>query len=273
MSTEPLPTLPVDPHPDEWLVDPQLFAQTYSVRVDEDPYDYARLYQETVRYAEQHPDASQNDIGAAMGIPRSRVRCWVTRNQAPNLINGLRIAHTHGWLRPGDQSAQVRTAFATIGAAILAAGSVSSPHYQVVIRKRRTRAEQCVREALESIGVGATVAEDRKRQGDELMPACDDTVLGRALVSLGFPLGGAEMERVPDVLQNSEAARHAAGRVLAATVPKTTASGETELRFAHLPTERGGLMQLVDEVVDGEVAATDRGVRLSRQAVAGLDAT
>jgi hypothetical protein len=91
-------------------------------------------------------------------------------------------------------------------------------------------------ETLVEQGVGQTIDDDRDRQGDESVPNTDQTVLGQVLAALCIPVG-EPIETVPPVTRASETAHHAAGEVLVARTPTTTASGELKLRLPHSPRD------------------------------------
>jgi len=259
------------------LLSPNALAGTYN-HPSKDPWEAVLLYREAMR---RNPDwgASRvaSDINADAtndfeGVSRSELRSWVDGDGMPDAARAIKVADDLGWL--ADEWTPTTRSLAQLVAGVFACGSVNKAGWVPGWAVRNVRCE--LEAALGQVGVGHQwLGRESATQGDELRPANHGSILGRALVVAGVPVGDktdATVRGLPDWLDDA---------------PPSVRSSFAELLVAERGSKRPGkatlaiqanrsrqyfedVRDLLEDVTGESVTASDAGVTISADAVRAL---
>ncbi|WP_256546683.1 hypothetical protein [Halobellus inordinatus] len=180
------------------IIDEKAIARTYSHPSVADPYEIVKQYREVMRYG---PDASSTRVARELSLPRGRVRPWLNGSK-PDAVYAIELASKLGWLDEGWT--ETTEGLSQLVAGIFVCGSVQeaamSPSWTPATAIGRSRLEA----ALKSAGVGIRVEDDER--AEEFWPGTHPSMLGRAMVAAGAPLGEKTADSVtalPDWLDSA----------------------------------------------------------------------
>ncbi len=208
------------------------------------------------------------------GISRSAVRAWVDNGGMPDAARGVETARDLGW----DAGGWTDTieALATLVIGIYAFGSITKRHFVPSWSPDDEESRSDIEDALVWAGVGYQhVERDDPSQGDEIKPAQHASVLGRALVVAGAPVGGknadsvhglpAWVEDAPRVVQMQLAVLFVRGRGV-----KQAGKGTRQIQTDRGPRYFEDVAGLIERVTGETVTASEDGVTISADAVREL---
>ncbi len=252
-------------------------ARTYR-HPSKEPWDAVRLYRQAMR---RNPDWGATRVATDIntdesndfeGISRGEIRSWVDGDAKPDAARAIGVAEDLGWLE--DDWTPTTRALAQLVAGVFACGSVDEAGWVPgwVVSTKRSDIEA----ALEQVGVGHQhIRRNRSRQGDEIRPRKHRSILGRALVAAGAPVGHKTSKTVRGLPQWL-------GRA-----PPSVRASFAELLVAERGSERPGratlqiqanrsreyfddVRELIEDVTGESVTASDSGVTISADAVRAL---
>jgi hypothetical protein len=259
------------------VVDPQALARTYSVRTHDDPWAVVEEYRTVMSYHDEHPDEGSGAVSTTFDLPRGRVHNWLEGGK-PEPVKAIKTADENGWIDSPWES-DIGHAFNTLVAAIFSSGGISTrDHVPTFVVSANT--EPIIRQALDTIGCGATAYDERPNRSTELVPAKHKAHVGRALTVLGAPVGRkndrAEIT-LPDYLASAPAALrvefvrvYVTLRGVRRTGRDTDALAIKELRSKSF---HESLAELIESVTDEQIRLWDSemAIWLSPEALADLD--
>jgi len=260
------------------LLSPQALARTYSPPNGRDGWEQVQLYQQTQRYPEDWGGArvasaiNVDDEQPFENISRSNVRAWVEGDAMPDAARAVEVANDLGWL--ADEWTPTTRALAQLVGGVFACGSIRREGWVPGWAVETKRAD--LETALVQVGVGSVwVERDSDSQGDELRAGKHASILGRALVAAGAPVGdktASSVDGLPNWLPDA---------------PPSVRASFAELLVAERGSERPGkatlaiqanrsrqyfedIRELLEDVTGESVTASDAGVTISADAVRAL---
>jgi hypothetical protein len=224
-----------------------------------------------MRVASRNPNKGSAALASRVDLPRGRIRTWVDDGGAPDVVRGLDIATDNGWF---EDTADVTTAWATLVAGVLGGGSIANEFYQPQWTRTPDVAGDRVADALDILGVGARVVERDSRPA-QLQPDAHPSLLGRALVALGAPVGDKNdrsVEAIPDWLRDADyQSRRAAVELLVLYRGHANPAKDTVQLFeTRSRAYRESVAALIESVVDSDVNPGSRYVIIPAAAARDL---
>lgn len=253
------------------VLQPQAFARTYNPVSHADAWDLVFEYDRVMRVASRNPNKGSGALASQLEMPRGRLRTWVDDGGAPDVVRGLETAADHGWFA---DDLDVTIAWATLYAGILGGGSIDVTGYRPHWTATPGAAADRIESALDTLGVGSQT-HSRDDRPDEIQPASDQSILGRALEALNAPVGTKNtetVEPVPAWLQEApREARLAAVEVLVLYRGQGYSEKDTVSLFEERSDAyRRSVVGLIESVVDGDVSVGSRYVTISADAAREL---
>lgn len=253
------------------VLQPQAFARTYDPASHADAWDLVFEYDRVMHVANRNSNRGSGALASQLELPRGRIRTWVDEGGAPDVVRGLETAADHGWFA---DDLDVTTAWATLYAGILGGGSIDVTGRRPKWTSAPGAAADRIESALETLGVGSRT-HSRDDRPDEIQPADDQSVLGRALEALNAPVGGKNTETVepiPAWLQAApRQARLAAVETLVLYRGQSYPEKDTISLFEQRSRAyRSSVVELIESVVDGDVSVGSRYVVISAEAAREL---
>jgi len=206
------------------------------------------------------------------GISRDEIRAWVDGDGMPDAARAITVAEDLGWL--ANEWTPTTRALAQLVAGVFACGSVTEVGWVPGWAVTSVRSE--LETALEQIGVGHQwVARDTSSQADELRPANHVSILGRALVVAGVPVGGKTVSTVhglPDWLDNAPPSVRASFAELLVSERGSKRPGKATMAIQANRSRQyfNDVRDLIEDVTGKSVTASDSGVTISAAAVRAL---
>jgi len=260
------------------LLSPETLARTYNPPTERDGWEQVQLYRQTQRYPDDWGGArvasriNTDDEQPFEGLARSNVRAWVEGDGMPDAARAVEVADSLGWL--ASEWTPITRALAQLVAGVFACGSINTDGWVPGWAVQTERAE--LESALTQIGVGYRwVQRESQSQGDELRAAKHASILGRALVAAGGPVGDKTAESVvelPDWLGGAPPSIRAGFAELlvaergAKRFQKTTLQIQANRSRQYFEDVR----ELLEDVTGESVTASDSGVTISADAVRAL---
>jgi len=263
------------------LLSPESLARTYSPTNGRDGWGQVQLYRQTQRYSEDWGGARiATAINGDENIPfdsitRSNIRAWVESDGKPDAARALEVAESLGWLAK-DWSPTTRS-LATLVAGVFACGSVNLGSWVPGWAVESGRDE--VEAALLQVGVGyRRVSRESKEQADEVRPRKHSSILGRALVAAGAPIGDKNADSVsglPDWLDDAPPSVRATFAEFLVQERATVYPGKATRRIVGSRDREyfEDVRELLEDVTGERVTASDAGVTISADAVRALGLT
>jgi len=260
------------------LLSPQELARTYRAPAGRDGWEQVLLYRQTQRYHDGWGGArvataiNEDDGQPFEMLTRGNIRSWVEGEGKPDAARAVEIAEELGWV--ADEWVPVSRAFAQLVAGIFACGSINREGWAPSWAVTHTHAD--IETALDVVGVGHRwVRRQSNRQSDELRPAKHASILGRALVVAGAPIGDKTAESVgslPEWLDDAPpSVRASFAEILVAErgierKQKATLAIQSNRSRQYFEDVR----ELLEDVTGERVTASDAGVTISADAVRAL---
>jgi len=260
------------------LLQPPELARTYRAPTGRDGWDQVVLYRQTQRYHDEWGGArvasaiNSDDELEFDHLTRANIRSWVEDGGKPDAAHAVEIAEDLGWM--ADEWTPVSRAFAQLVGGTFACGSINREGWAPSWAVTHTRAD--IETALDVVGVGHRwVRRQTDSQSDELRPAKHGSVLGRALVAAGAPIGGKTAETVgglPEWIDEAPpSVRASFAEILVAErgierEQKATLAIQSNRSRQYFEDVR----ELLEDVTGERVTASDAGVTISADAVRAL---
>jgi len=260
------------------LLSSENLARTYSPPTDRNGWQQVQLYQQTQRYPD---DWGGQRVASAINVDddqpfnnlsRGNVRAWIEGEGLPDAARAVEVADQLGWLV--EEWTPTTRALAQLVAGVFACGSINREAWVPGWAVETKRSE--IEFALEAVGVGSRwVDRDGDSQANELRPAKHKSILGRALVVAGAPVGNKTADTVrglPDWLDDAPpSVRASFGEML---VAERGASRPNKATLA-IQADRSrqyfdDIRDLIEDVTGEPVTASDAGVTVSADAVRAL---
>lgn len=179
----------VSPEDDDRRQLARRFARTYGGPESRDGWTRVREYRRVRAFVSRNPELGSSAVASALDLPRSRIRAWVDRDGRPDPVRGLETATAHGWLDRAFETATAR-ALNVLVAWVFSGGSVSDGSYVPSFTFGDALTRETLRTALGVLDLDTrTERDDDGARATELVPAEDASILGRALVAWGAPVG------------------------------------------------------------------------------------
>ncbi|WP_435074022.1 hypothetical protein [Halorubrum sp. HHNYT27] len=247
-------------------------ARTYSDREYPDPWEKVVDYRRVREYAAEHPNAGRMRVGNALDLPNERVRGWL-KDAIPDPVRAINTATEHGWLDP-DPDGETAAALVELLAHVLAGGSVSATSYVPAVAPGERVDAAEIRRAFERVGV-ETKHRNAGASGraTEIVPTCDGTVLGRCLVTMGVPAGvKTSLDRLPAAVWDVPCPVR---RAFVRTYVRHRGLNYEGKSTTRIQVDRpksfiDDLRDVLADVLDGRVTASDAGITISADAVREL---
>jgi hypothetical protein len=247
---------------------PQALAREYDPQSYADAWDAVEDYRR-VQQLQAETGKKSGALASDLDLPRGRIRPWLDGG-APDAVHAVARTAELGWFAWGDS---IAAAMATLVVAVRAGGSISAHDKRPYWTTEPEEAAAMVAAALQQVGVGVA-RDEREDRPDQLGPAHDGPVLGRALVVLGCEAGDTNEQSAPLpawLLEASVDIRRPAARLFVmyrgvGFTDKDTIVLLSERSLAY----RESVAQLFDGLVDGPVTAGERIVTISAQAARDL---
>lgn len=247
-------------------------ARTYAHPSRVDPWEAVELYRETQRYPDDW--GSQRVASAMDDVSRSEVRAWVDGDGKPDAVRAIDVADDLGWL--DDQWTPTTQALAQLVAGLFACGSVITENYVPSWSPDDDVASETIETALETIGVGSThVTRNADNQADEVKPATHASILGRALVVAGAPVGHKTADSVREVPEWLDDAPMSVRASFVELLVRDRGVEQPKKATRRIQTDRArgyfeAIAELVEDVTGESATASDVGVTISADAVRAL---
>lgn len=165
------------------------FARTYGGPESRDGWTRVQEYRRVRAFVSRNPELGSSAVASALELPRSRIRAWVDRDGRPDPVRGLAVATGHGWLERDFDTPTAR-ALNVLVAWVFSGGSVSDGSYVPSFTFADALTRETLRSALGVLDLDTRVVrDDDGARATELVPAEDASILGRALVAWGAPVG------------------------------------------------------------------------------------
>jgi len=190
----------------------------------------------------------------------------------PDAARAVETAEKLGWL--SEEWTPTTRAFSQLVAGIFACGSVEVRGW--VPGWAATNSREIILASLKQIGVGyRTVDRDTVSQADELRPAKYASILGRALVVAGAPLGDKNannVKRLPDWLSVAPPSVRASFAELLVVERGSKRPSKATLAIQANRSRQyfEDVRDLLEDVTGESVTASDAGVTISADAVRAL---
>lgn len=163
------------------------FAATYDLKQYDNSWQPVEQYRDVQEYHERYPDKGSTAVANALELPRGRVHGWLDGGK-PDQVKGLEFGRQYGWFEHGWESGMGQ-AFNTLVAAVFAGGTIGDR--DLIPRFTLGKGyEDRIIAAVERLTGGSRIVEDQRAPARrEVLPATGQSVLGRALITLGAPRG------------------------------------------------------------------------------------
>ncbi len=260
------------------LLSPESLARTYSPPTERDGWEQVQLYRQTQRYPDDW--GGQRVASAINGddeqpfenLSRSNIRAWVEGDGMPDAARAVEVADDLGWF--ATEWTPTTRALAQLVAGVFACGSINREGWVPGWATQTKRAE--LESALMTVGVGSRwLARDSDSQANELRPAKHRSILGRALVAAGAPVGDKTADSVgglPEWLAEAPPSVRASFAELlvaergARRPNRATLAIQADRSRQYFEDVR----ELLEDVTGERVTASDAGVTISADAVRAL---
>jgi len=260
------------------LLSPADLALTYSPPAERDGWEQVQLYRQTQRYPDnwggQRVASAINadDKQPFENITRSNIRVWVEGDGMPDAARAVEVAEKLGWL--ATEWTPTTRALAQLVAGVFACGSINQQGWVPGWAVQTQRAE--LEAALIAVGVGSHwVARDSNSQANELRPAKHRSILGRALVAAGAPVGDKTADSVrglPEWLDEAPPSVRASFAELLVAERGAVRPNRATLAIQANRSRQyfEDVRELLEDVTGESVTASDAGVTISADAVRAL---
>lgn len=261
------------------LVDAKSLAQTYD-HPSKDPWTAVELYREA---AAKPDDWGSQRVSSAInsdqsnefeGISRSEVRAWVDNGSMPDAARAIETTRNLGW--NAEEWTDTVQALAKLVIGIYTFGSIIRRNYSPSWSPDDDISETVIKDALTQVGVGfQEITRVERRQGDEIRPKSHATQLGRALVVAGAPVGNKNSRSVGKLPEWVKSAPRELKRDLALLFARGRGSQRHGKATLAIQVDRPlryfeDVAQLIEDVTDEKVTASEHGVTISAGAVRKL---
>lgn len=261
------------------LVTPQALAESYD-HPSKDAWTAVQLYREAMTYAD---DWGAQRVASAInsdqstefeGISRSEVRAWVDGGSKPDAARAVDVARDLGWFDDGWTDTTRALAELVIG--VYAFGSISERHHVPSWSPDDEESRADIEDALVWAGLGYQhVERESDAHGDEIKPAQHGTILGRALVVAGAPVGDKNAESVRGLPDWVDDAPMVVKLQLALLFVRGRGVEHEGKATRSIRTDRGvqyfrDVARLIEDATGESVTASDAGVTVSAAAVREL---
>ncbi|QZX99790.1 hypothetical protein [Halobaculum rubrum] len=255
------------------LVDVQSLARTYNPQSYPDPANLLEDYDRVMEYASKHPDHGRTRVGTALELPPSRVRTWIEGGK-PDAVHAVETARELGWLDATLQDA-IGDACAVLAAGIYTCGSIDNDRIVPAWNPSTRIARQLIIHGLEVVGTGYSLRHaGESDRPTEIIPATNASVFGRVLVCLGIPQGDFTMVKsLPNWFdQLSTGTRRTLALLWVCERATAQDDKDTLMIQGRYRGEfyRRTVADLIREIVDGAVTATEQNVVISAAAARTL---
>lgn len=190
-------------------------ARTYDTPGYADPAEVLDDYQRVLEYTAEHPAHGRVRVGNALDLPPGRVRGWMN-DRIPDAVRGVQFAEKRGWIdtQPDEEIGQ---ALCILLMGIFACGSITD-HYEPLWAVSKPESDSLLWQSLRRLGLETRRNHVEDERPTELVPSEGATILGRALLALGAPMGDKTAESVPPlpdfILEAGEKTRRQCAEVL-----------------------------------------------------------
>jgi len=196
----------------------------------------------------------------------------VENDGKPDAARAVDVADTLGWF--AAEWTPTTRALGTLVAGVFACGSITRKRWVPGWAVRTGRDE--IEAALLQVGVGHRwVSRESDGQADEVRARKHPSILGRALVAAGAPIGDKNAESVgglPDWLDNAPPSVRATFAEFLVQERATVYSGKATRRIVGSRSRQyfEDVRELLEDVTGQPVTASDAGVTISADAVRAL---
>lgn len=245
-------------------------AETFDGGSYVDAYEAVTQYREATRYASRK-NVKSGATASALDLPRGRLRTWIDDGGAPDAINCIETARSHGWLNVTYDDRQFDALNALV-ANVFSGGSIGLENYRPSFALNQRGEESQVIDALELAGVDYTLVTDRHQRADEARPSTDGTTLGRVLTTLGAPRGPKAHQDLTLPAYLEGAPQRVRRLFVVAYLENRGHVHKNIVKFREERSDRylSSLADLIADVADGEVTRSEKNVMLSREATDNL---
>lgn len=262
------------------LLSQQALARTYSPSPGVDAWEVVQLYRQTLRYPPGwggHRVASEinnDDELPFENVKRSNIRAWVERGGTPDAARAVNVAEDLGWF--ADEWTPTVRALVELVAGVFSCGSVSESDFRASWTPSDPIVEATLETALNRVGARVNhVPRESSSQADELRAREHPSILGRALMAAGAPVGDKNVDSVgglPDWLTDAPPPVRAS---VAEILVRERGVVQPDRATRQIQSSRSreyfeDVRQLLRDVTGESVTASDAGVTISAEAVRAL---
>lgn len=255
------------------LLTERALAHTYSPAPGVDAYERVELYRESQRYPS---DWGSQRVATRLDVSRSEIRAWVDGDGMPDAARAIEIAGKNGWL-DNEWSSAVR-AIAMLVAGVIACGSISQKTYAPSWSPANQITRDVVETALVDAGVGHQFVPREDGQADEVRPLDHGSILGRALVGAGAPVGDKTAETVTGLPEWIDAAPPSVRASFVELLVRERGAVHEDKATRQINTNRSPqyfreIAALIEDVTGESATSSDNAVTISADAVRALGLT